>query len=186
MSAPEKKEELYGITAEFDDSDVLIEAAKAAKAEGYTDFDAYTPFPVHGLFEAMGGKRTILPWIVLCAGTTGCLGGFFLQYWISVIDYPLNVGGRPMNSWPSFVPVTFECTILLSGLTALIGMLSLNGLPRPYHPIFNTPDYNRVTEDGYMICIEAVDQKFDIDDVKKFLKGVGGVNIHEVEGVLDS
>ena len=179
----EEGPKLYGITAEFDEQHDLIEAAKATKDAGYSEFDAFSPFPVHGLADAMGIKRTILPWIVLCAGITGCLAGFYLQYWVSVEAYPMNVGGRPMNSWPSFVPVTFECTILLSGVTCLVAMLALNGLPLPCHPIFNTPNFDRATEDGFFLCIEATDPKFDEDSTLKFVQGMdGAVAVNKVDG----
>ncbi|TMB74386.1 MAG: DUF3341 domain-containing protein, partial [Deltaproteobacteria bacterium] len=123
--------------AEFDNPEALVAAAHRAFAEGFRKMDAYSPFPVEGLAEALGFHRTRVPLIVLSGGILGCLGGFFLQYWLAVIDYPINVGGRPLNSWPSFIPVTFELTILIAALSAFFGVLALNGLPMPYHPVFN-------------------------------------------------
>ncbi|NKB25745.1 MAG: DUF3341 domain-containing protein [Kiritimatiellae bacterium] len=178
MSADKK---IYGLVAEFNDSDLLIKAAEQTQEAGYTKTDAYTPFPVHGLTEALGIKRTILPWIVLTGGILGCLGGFYLQYWVSVEAYPLNVGGRPFNSWPSFIPVTFECTILGAALSAIIGMLSLNGLPQPYHSIFNTPNFERASNDGFFLCIEEQDPKFDKKQTRRLLEDLGAVSVSEVE-----
>ena len=128
---------LYGLMAEFDDVTSLVNAAKRTQAEGYRRFDAFTPFPVHELFEAIDAHDRRLPLVVLLAGLTGCLAGFGLCYWVSAIAYPLNIGGRPLNSWPSFLPVTFEVTILLASFTAVLSMLGLNGLPMPSHPVFN-------------------------------------------------
>ena len=175
-----KEPTLYGIIAEFDDSDVLMAAAKKTTAEGYTKTDAYVPYPVHGLDDALGVKRTILPWIVLAAALGGGLGGFYLQYWISVEAYPLNVGGRPMFSWPSFMPITFECTILAAGVTTLVAMLALNGLPLPYHPIFNAPNFERASRDGFFLCIEADDEKFDAEATRTFMETLGAKAVSEV------
>ena len=180
MSHHDKEPKLYGLVAEFDDSHVLIAAAERVRDAGYTHTDAHAPFPVHGLAEALGMKRTVLPWIVLTCGILGCCGGFLLQYWVSVEAYPLNVGGRPFNSWPSFIPVTFECTILLAGLSTLIGMLALNGLPRPYHPVFNTPNFERASSNGYFLCIEATDPNFDLGETRGLMDDLGAVAVSEV------
>ncbi|MCI0555531.1 MAG: DUF3341 domain-containing protein, partial [Anaerolineae bacterium] len=133
----EQRPFIYGLMAEFENLSDLVVAARRAREEGYRKMDAYTPFPVEGLAEALGFHRTRLPLLVLIGGLIGCAGGFLLQYYLSAIDYPLNIGGRPLNSWPSFIPVTFELTILVAALTAVLGMLALNGLPMPYHPVFN-------------------------------------------------
>lgn len=174
----EKK--LYGLAVEFDNSSSLVRAAERIRDAGYTRTDAYAPFPVHGLTEALGIRRTILPWIVLGGGLTGCIGGFMLQYWISVSAYPLNVGGRPLNSWPSFIPVTFECTILLAGLSAMIGMIALNGLPRPHHPVFNTPNFERATGNGFFLVVEADDPNFEMEPTRALLDELGGAAVSEV------
>ena len=181
MAKAGKDKELFGIAAEFDTTEDLLEAARRTREAGYKDFDAYSPIPVHGLYEVMGGSRSILAWIVLCAGIMGGCGGFYLQHWVSGIAYPLNVGGRPYFSWPSFVPVTFECTILLAGLTCLFAMLILNGLPRLYHPIFNTPNFDRATVDGFFLCIEARDRKFNQAETKAFLESLNAKAVSDVE-----
>ena len=180
MSTEQTEPKLYGLVAEFDDSDVLLAAAKKTADAGYTQTDAHVPYPIHGLSEALGMKRTILPWIVFTCGLLGCIGGFYLQYWISAVDYPVNVGGRPYVSWPSFIPVTFECTILLAGLSSLIGMLSLNGLPRPHHPIFNAPNFEKASENTFFLCIEAEDSQFDLERTKAFMNELGAQAVSEV------
>ena len=126
---------IYGVLAEFENPDDLLDAVRRARQAGYRRMDAYTPFPVERLAEELGFHRTALPIVVLIGGLVGCAGGFLLQYWVSAIDYPLNIGGRPLNSWPAFIPVTFELTILVAALSAVLGMLGLNGLPMPYHPL---------------------------------------------------
>jgi len=168
---PESK--TYGVVAEFADADDVLAAAHKAHEAGYTVMEAYSPVPVHGLDEALGRKRSILPWLVFGGGLTGCAGGFFMQVWMAHINYPWNVGGRPTLSWPAFIPVTFELTILLAAFTAVIGMFALNGLPRPHHPIFNTPNFDRSTLDRYFLCIEAADPKFEEDEATRFLQDLG-------------
>jgi hypothetical protein len=163
---------IYGLMAEFDTPSEVLEAAERAKKEGYTRMDAYSPFPVEGLSEAIGFRRTLLPMLVFAGGLLGALTGFFMQYYASVIAYPENIGGRPLNSWPSFIPITFELTILFAGLTAVISMLVLNGLPRPYFPTFYVPAFERVTRDKFFLCIEALDPKFDRERTKNFLESL--------------
>jgi len=181
MSAPAAPTSpVYGMLAEFADDVALVRAADAAHRAGFTAMDAYSPIPVEGLYEALGRKRSKLPWMVLGAGITGGSLGYLLQYWISAVNYPLNVGGRPYHSIPSFIPVTFEMTILLSALTAVFGMLLLNGLPRPHHPIFNAPSFAGASTDKYFLCIEATDPRFDAESVRTFLAGLGAVDIQEV------
>jgi hypothetical protein len=171
---------LYGIMAEFEQPDQVLNAAKSAYAAGYRRMDAYSPLPIHGLSEALGFRATKLPMIVLIGGILGCLGGFGLQYWASVINYPIIIGGKPMNSWPSFIPVTFECTVLLAALSAVFGMLALNGLPQPYHPVFNVDRFERATRDRFFLCIEARDKKFDRVDTRKFLESLPSCEVTEV------
>lgn len=172
---------LYGIMGEFDNPDDLLEATRQARAAGYVHMDAYTPFPVEGLAAALGFHRTRLPLLVLLGGILGGSGGYFLQYWIAAIDYPLNVGGRPFNSWPAFIPVTFELTILVAALVAVLGMLALNGLPMPYHPLFNVPAFEQVTRNGFFLCIEAKDPRFDRETTRRFLEHAKAREICDVE-----
>ena len=171
----------YGVMAEFDNPEMLRDGAERAHAAGYRRMDAYSPFPVEGLAEVIGFKRTHLPLIVLIGGILGGIGGFYLQYWSSVIDYPLIVGGKPYNSWPAFIPVTFETTILGAALAAVLGMLGLNGLPMPYHPVFNVERFALASRDRFFLCIEAADPKFDLDNTVEFLRSLNPSSIHEVE-----
>jgi hypothetical protein len=171
---------LYGIMAEFEQPEQVVNAAKSAYAAGYRKMDAYSPLPVHGLSEALGFQYTRLPMIVLIGGILGCLGGFAFQYWVSVINYPVIIGGKPMNSWPSFIPVTFECTILFAALSAVFGMLALNGLPQPYHPVFNVDRFEHATRDRFFLCIEARDPQFDRAATRAFLEGLGAHEVSEV------
>ncbi|SRR6266508_1467634 len=160
---------VYGLMAEFENPTALVEAAARARHEGYRCMDAYSPFPIEELHEALGGHHTRLPLIVLVGGLTGCIGGYALQYWASAITYPLNVGGKPLHSWPAFIPVTFECTILVAALSAVLGMLALNGLPQPYHPVFNVTRFALASRNRFFLCIEAKDPKFDREGTKQFL-----------------
>jgi hypothetical protein len=171
---------LYGLLAEFDNPSDLVAAARRAYAEGYRRMDAFTPFPVEGLAEAIGFRDTRLPLVVLLGGLLGGGGGFFMQYYASAIDYPLNVGGRPLNSWPAFIPVTFELTILVAALAAVLGMLALNGLPMPYHPVFNVPRFARATRDRFFLCIEASDPRFDREATRRFLTDLQAREVSEV------
>lgn len=170
----------YGIIAEFAEAEDLVHAAAAAKEAGYKRMEGYSPFPVHGLSDAIGFKDNRVPWIVFLAGVTGGCGGFAMQYYISVIDLPLNVGGRPMNSVPSFVPVTFECTILFAVLSAFLSVLALNLLPQPYHPIFNAKNFERASQDRFFLCIESDDPLFDDEGTKEFLAGLHPLDVSEV------
>ena len=172
---------MYGLIAEFDNPEVLVAAARRAFAEGFRKMDAYSPFPVEGLAEALGFHRTRVPLIVLTGGILGCLGGFFLQYWLAVIDYPINVGGRPLNSWPSFIPVTFELTILIAALSAFFGVLALNGLPMPYHPVFNVERFELASRNRFFLLIEAADPRFDSAGTRRFLENIGSHGVYEVE-----
>ena len=180
MSAPEHRPDLYGIVARFESPEALVAAAEQTRDAGYTRTDAHVPFPVHGLAEALGVPRSRLAVLVLIAGTLGAIGGYALQYWVSVVAYPVNVGGRPYVSWPSWIPVIFECTVLAAALTAFIGMLALNRLPELYHPVFHAPDFDRASNDGFFLTIEAVDPNFDRKATKKFLQGLGAMAVHEV------
>jgi len=154
---------LYGIMAEFDNPSDLVAAARQTHDAGYRRVNGYSPYPIEELTEAIGFTRTTLPLIVLVGGILGGLGGFFMQYWMEVIDYPLNVGGKPFNSWPAFIPITFECTVLVASFAAVLGMLVLNKLPQPYHPVFNAPNFALATRDKFFLVIDANDPKFRHD-----------------------
>ena len=164
---------LYGLMAEFDDPDALVEAAKRVHAEGYRKVDAYSPFPIEPVWEALHADDRRVQLFVLIGGITGCLAGFGLCYWTQVIAYPLNIGGRPFNSWPSFIPVTFETTILFAAFTAVLGMIALNGLPMPYHPVFNVPRFALASRNRFFLCIEALDPKFSLEETRRFLETLG-------------
>jgi hypothetical protein len=171
---------VYGLIAEFDNPEQLVDAIRRARAAGYRKMDAYTPFPVEHLSQELGFHRTALPVIVLIGGLIGCAGGFFLQYWIAAVDYPLNIGGRPLNSWPAFIPVTFELTILVAALSAVLGMLALNGLPMPYHPLFNNPRFALASRNRFFLCIEAGDKKFHREETAKFLSEMESKGVSQV------
>jgi hypothetical protein len=174
------KQAVYGILAEFDDHQRLIEAARRCREEGYTRVEAYSPFPVEGLAEATGFRRTRLPLVVLLGGIVGGAGAFFMQYYANVFDYPLNIGGRPYNSWPSFIPITFELTVLGAALAAVWGMLALNGLPMPHHPLFSSPHFDRATRDRFFVCIKARDPRFDRGSTRRFLESLTPRSVEEV------
>jgi len=171
----------YGLIAEFDTVNEAIAAAHKVYGAGYRKIDAYSPFPVEELSEAIGFHHTRLPVIVLIGGILGGLGGFFMQYYLSVWEYPINVGGKPFNSWPAFIPITFEMTILCAALAAIFGMLALNKLPQPYHPVFNAPNFALATRDHFFLVIEANDARFNHDEVVQFMKSLGPTEVSDVE-----
>jgi hypothetical protein len=168
--------------AEFDDPTSLVAATQRAHDAGYRSMDAYSPFPIEELHEALGSPHTRLPLVVLIGGLCGCAAGYALQYWSSVVAYPLNIGGKPLHSWPAFIPVTFECTILGAALSCVLGMLALNGLPMPYHPVFNVPRFALASRNRFFLCIEAKDPKFDLEATRRFLQTLGP---REVSTVAD-
>lgn len=172
---------IYGVMAEFDDPEALVQAAQRTYVEGYRKLDAFSPFPVHGLAHAIGVRRTGVPLIVLIGGLVGASGGFLLQYWTAAVAYPINIGGRPYNSWPAFVPVTFEMLVLIAALSAVFGMLALNGLPMPYHPVFNVPSFQLATRDRFFLLVMATDPKFDRVETRRFLQTLGARDVAEVE-----
>ena len=178
--APPPAPKLYGVLAEFDTPAHVVEAAAAAYAAGYRNMDAYSPFPVEGLAEAIGFRRNQMPLVVLVGGICGGLLAFFMQWYTAVIDYPIDVAGRPYNSWPAFIPSTFELTILGGALAAVLGMLGLNGLPRPHHPVFNEPSFLLASRDRFFLCIQAIDPKFDREAVHAFLASQNPRGIHDV------
>jgi hypothetical protein len=172
---------LHGVMAEFADAAALLAAAAAARGRGYRAMDAYAPFPVEGLGEALGLRPSPMPLFILLGGAAGCAGGYGLQYWGMVASYPINTGGRPLNSWPAFVPVTFELTILCAALAAVLGMLLVNGLPMPYHPVFNVPRFSLASRSRFFLCIESRDPLFGEDDVRRFLRELGPSGVYDVE-----
>jgi Alternative complex III, ActD subunit len=177
-----KSSVIYGLMAEFDDPTSLVTATERAHHEGYRRMDAYSPYPIEELHEALGSRHTRLPLIVLIGGLIGCIGGYSLEYWVSVIAYPVNIGGKPLHSWPAFIPVTFECTILAAALSCVLGMLALNGLPMPYHPVFSVPRFALASRNRFFLCIESKDPKFDIEETRRFLETL---NPREVSTVAD-
>jgi hypothetical protein len=171
---------IYGLVAEFDNPTDLVEAARHARAAGYSRMDGYSPFPVEELNEALGGHPTRLPYLVFLGGLVGAVGGFFMQYYALAYEYPLNIGGRPYFSWPSFIPITFELMVLCAALTAVLGMLALNGLPMPYHPLFNVDRFVHASRDGFFLCIEAADPQFDLEQTGQFLANLQPRHVTEV------
>jgi hypothetical protein len=179
MAAPR---DIYGLLAEFEDPTSLVAAARHAHQQGYRRMDAYSPFPIEELHEALGHHHSQLPLIVLIGGLVGCVGGYLLQYWTAAVSYPLNISGKPLHSWPAFVPITFETTILVAALSAVLGMLALNGLPQPYHPVFNVPRFALASSSRFFLCIESTDPQFQLDDTRHFLETL---NAREVTVVAD-
>jgi hypothetical protein len=177
---PVEAPKTFGMMAEFDDHQRLLKAASAAHAAGYRKMDAYTPYPIHGLSEALGQAPTKISTVVLCGGLAGCIGGFALMSWITLIAYPMNVAGKPMYSWPAYIPITFETTVLSAALTAVVGMIALNGLPQPYHPVFNVERFKRASQDRFFLCIEAADPKYDAVATREFL-GRHSAEVMEVD-----
>lgn len=166
----DENKNIYGLMAEFSDPDEILAAVRRAYDHGYRRMDAFAPFPVEGLAEALGRKKNAVPLIVLCGGVAGGLGGYFMEWYAMAVSYPLNIGGRPLNSWPAFIPITFELTVLSAAFAAIIGMLALNRLPEPYHPVFNVPQFERASSDKFFLCVEAVDPKFDLNATRQFLE----------------
>src|SRR6202022_1878024 len=163
----------YGVMGKFAQPEAVVSAAEKARAAGYRFVSAYSPFPVEGLSEALGLRRTNVPLLTLAGGLMGGLTGFGFQYWSAAISYPMNIGGRPLNSWPAFIPVTFELTILGASLAAVFGMLALNGLPQPHHPLLHVERFAKhATTDRFFLCIEARDKKFNLAEAARFLQGV--------------
>ena len=170
----------YGVIAEFHDAQTLLNAANAVREAGYTQMDAFSPFPIHGLAEAVGFHKSRLSAVVLTMGIIGGIGGFFMCWYANVIAYPLNIGGKPYNSWPAWIPITFECTILLAALGAVFGMLALNGLPMPYHPVFNVKRFDQASRDKFFLVVQARDPLFDLDKVWTLLEKQGPREVIDV------
>jgi hypothetical protein len=173
-------DEVFGLMAEFDDPDLLIEAARRCRAQGYRRLDAYTPFPVEGLAEALGVRERALPYLALGAGAAGGLGGYWMLWWMNGVDFPINVGGRPLDAWPAFAVPSFEMTILGAVLAVIFGMLALNRLPRLHHPVFNSDRFRRVTVDRFFLTVETGDPRFDFEETRTMLEGLGALAVEEV------
>lgn len=174
---------LYGLLAEFDSTESLLEATRRVRAGGFTRVDAFAPFPVEGIDEALGFTKTRMPLLVLAGGLIGCAAGYGMQWYLTVKQHPLNIGGRPLHSWPAFIPVTFELTILAAALFAVLGMLALNGLPRPHHPLFEVEAFARASRDGYFLCVESSDPQFDAGAVRKLFEESGAKEVWDVPAV---
>ena len=170
----------WGLMAQFDSATAIVTAARRAREAGFTRVDAYSPYPIHQLDEALRLPRTKLPWLVLLGGITGTLGGLALQYWTSVVDYPMNIGGRPFASWVSFIIPAYETTILLAALTAVFGMIALNGLPLPYHPVFNVAEFANATGDRFFLTIETADPMFDAVATRRFLEELQPLGVSDI------
>ena len=181
MTAAKPAPPIWGLMAEFEGPTEVVEAAHKAYGAGYRKMDAYTPYPIEELSEALGHHHSYLPLLVLAGGITGCIGGYLLQYWVSAIAYPLNIGGRPIHSWPAFIVPTFETTILFAAGTAVLGMLALNGLPEPYHPVFNVPQFARASKDRFFLVIKSRDPQFDQDHTWSFLLSLEPRSVSEVD-----
>ncbi|MEM7356994.1 MAG: DUF3341 domain-containing protein [Acidobacteriota bacterium] len=180
--AKQHKTPTYGLLAQFVDPQTLLDAILEAKGKGFRVMDAFTPYPVEAVCEEIENhKKSKVPLLVLLGGLTGAMVGFGLQYWISSSGYPLNIGGRPLNSWPAFIPATFEMTILFSAFAAVVGMFALNKLPEPYHPLFNVESFERASQDRYFLLVEAADPQFDRQETRAFLETLGSEEVHDVD-----
>ena len=180
MAIGKIRQGLYGVIAEFNDPQTLLDAANAVREKGYTSIDAFSPFPIHGLAEAVGFHKSRLSAIVLGMGLTGGIGGFMMCWYANVIAYPLNIGGKPYNSWPAWIPIAFECAILLAAFGAVFGMLALNGLPMPYHPVFNVRRFDSASRDKFFLVIQTRDPKFRLDEVRQLLRSLGPREVTDV------
>jgi hypothetical protein len=176
----EVKQRLFGLAAEFDSDHAVVEAARQVHAAGYRRTDAFSPYPVEGLPEGLGFVRTAMPFIVGIGGLLGALGGFYMLWFANVVNYRWNIGGRPANSWPAFIPITFELGVLFAALSAVVGMLALNKLPMPYHPMFNLPSFNFASQDKFFILIESSDPQFEMSKTRAFLEGLKPLSVMEV------
>jgi hypothetical protein len=171
---------LFGLAAEFDSPEAILAAAKRLREQGYRNAEAYTPFPVDGLSETLGYRRTRVPLFVLIGALVGAAGGFFMQWFANTIHVRWNIGGRPPNSWPMFIPITFECAILFAALSCAIGMLAMNKLPQPFHPMFRLERFARASRDRFFLCIESSDDQFELQRTRDFLESLQPLAVMEV------
>jgi hypothetical protein len=172
---------LYGLMAEFSGAADLLEAVHHTREVGYRKIDAFSPFAIAGMSEALNLQSISVSYFVLGGGLFGLLLGYGMQFFSAVINYPVNIGGRPLNSIPAFIPVTFEMAILVGAISGLIGMLVMNGLPMPYHPVFNVPEFKEMTRDRFFLCIEVTDPKFDLQETRRFLQSLNSLKVSDVE-----
>jgi hypothetical protein len=175
-----KRTPTYGLLAEFDSPTTLVKAAEATHAAGYVKIDAYSPLPIEGLAEAIGFQHDLVPLVTLIGAIIGGATGYLMQYWINTMAYPLNIGGKPFHSWPAFIVVTFEMTILFGGISAVFGMLALNGLPMPYHPVFNVSRFAMASKDRFFLIVFSSDKKYDDVKTREFLESLGPKTLTEV------
>jgi len=175
-----KRDPIYGIMAEFDSAQALLEAARKTHQAGYKKLDAYSPFPIEGLAEEIGFHHDAVPLVVLIGGLIGGGTGYLMQYWMAAVDYPLNIGGKPPHSWPAFIVITFEMTILFAGISAFLGMLALNGLPMPYHPVFNVPRFAFASKDRFFLIVFSSDKQYNAVETRRFLEGLEPRTVSEV------
>src|SRR5690554_3102135 len=180
LAVPTEAPALYGLVAEFETPEEIMAAAKAVRKAGHTRFEAYTPFEVAGLDAEIGHKPTKLGFVTLFAGITGAIVGFGMQWYANAVFYPLNIGGRPFNSWPNFIIITFELTVLFAAFSSVIYMFLFNGLPRAHHPIFGTPGFENATRDRFFLCIEAADARFDLESTRALLERQSPLRVSEV------
>jgi hypothetical protein len=179
-TTPHSRPRIYGLMAEFHTAEELVEATHKVHEAGFKHVDAFTPYPIEEVAHALDLPRSKMPLIVLGGGLVGAAVGYALQYWSQVLEYPMNIGGRPFHSWPAFIVPTFETTILFAALSAVLGMFALNGLPQPYHPVFNVPGFALASRDRYFLVIEAQDAKFDLDQTRRFLLDLHASEVSEV------
>jgi hypothetical protein len=175
-----KRDPIYGLMAEFDSAQALVDAARKTREAGYKKIDAYSPFPIEGLAEEIGMHFDEIPLTVLIGGIIGGSTGYLMQYWMSAVDYPLNIGGKPPHSWPAFIVITFEMTILFAGIAAVLGMLAFNGLPMPYHPVFNVPRFAFASKDRFFLIVFSSDKKYNPVETRGFLETLDSRSISEV------
>lgn len=180
MAHAPKKPGPFGVIAEFETPEQLLAAANSALDSGYSAMDAFSPFPVHGLPEAIGFQEGRVRWIIFLAGVSGAVGGMGLQWWVSTQAYALNIGGRPLFSWPSFIPPAFETTILFAAFGAVLGMIGLNRLPQPHHPVFDAPNFERASQDRFFLLVEAKDPMYDASAIRSLMEKADAVNVTEI------